>query len=394
MEGLFLVKCDHDSGLPVEVEDGRPALQARSMANALKLCKRKLHQLREGQLWTKEDVEHYQQALDLLASDYNSLDPPSSGAEGKVAEVVSDNKAYQACQQLLEDCQELLREMRASCEALPQALAPLYDRLVGLRRRLQRMEQRGDHALQEVLPLQAQLDEVDADRVSRGSVSGEPGSQAGEHVCEELLNQCYDLLASCLRTANDIPPEMQRTYGQLRHIKNSLRRLSNSEHHTVEELQHYQAQLERLDARGLGVAKKRDTGGTREGPVPPQDRPPSAAGQLRGLEAAAKLLEECYDLVEGLMNSAVGMVPEVKAMHHKLEAYRHQLERLSQRLHTFQELLDIQVALNAVDDDRQAHAGVFSGHASSGRACSALLNHCYRMLHELYGSATSGVAEP
>jgi hypothetical protein len=40
--------------------------------------------------------------------------------------------------------------------------------------------------------------------------------------------------------------------------------------------------------------------------------------------------------------------------------------------------LPAQMALNAVDDDRQAHAGVFSGHPSTGRACSALLNHCYR----------------
>ena len=54
--------------------------------------------------------------------------------------------------------------MQASCEALPEALAPVYDRLVGLRRRLQRMEQHRDHALQEVVPLQAQLDELDADR--------------------------------------------------------------------------------------------------------------------------------------------------------------------------------------------------------------------------------------
>ncbi len=43
----------------------------------------------------------------------------------------------------------------------------------------------------------------------------------------------------------------------------------------------------------------------------------------------------------------------------------------------------MQVALNAVDDDRQAHAGVFSGHASSGRACSALLNHCYRCVRTI-----------
>lgn len=38
----------------------------------------------------------------------------------------------------------------------------------------------------------------------------------------------------------------------------------------------------------------------------------------------------------------------------------------------------VQLALNAVDDDRQAHAGVFAGSTMAGRACSNLLNHCYR----------------
>lgn len=37
-----------------------------------------------------------------------------------------------------------------------------------------------------------------------------------------------------------------------------------------------------------------------------------------------------------------------------------------------------QLALNAVDDDRQAHAGVFAGHTSTAQFFSYLLNHSYR----------------
>ncbi len=91
-----MVRIDDETGLPLEVEDGRPALQARvsapesaapfhmrvplrvwyqnvlfvaatapalplqSLANALKLCKKKLLKLKQDGVWTKEDMEHYQ----------------------------------------------------------------------------------------------------------------------------------------------------------------------------------------------------------------------------------------------------------------------------------------------------------------------------------------------
>ncbi len=54
--------------------------------------------------------------------------------------------------------------MQDTAEALPDALRPMHARLVGLHRRLQRMQQQRDHTLQEVVPLQAELDEVDAER--------------------------------------------------------------------------------------------------------------------------------------------------------------------------------------------------------------------------------------
>ncbi len=54
--------------------------------------------------------------------------------------------------------------MNASAEELPAALRAVHDRLAALRRRLHRMQQRRGHTLQEVVPLQAELDEMDAER--------------------------------------------------------------------------------------------------------------------------------------------------------------------------------------------------------------------------------------
>ncbi len=70
------------------------------------------------------------------------------------------------------------------------------------------------------------------------------------------------------------------------------------QHHTVEELQHYQSLLERMDARGLmpeegaeGVAPA-TAGAVEEGEEGEGECGPG--GQLKGHAAAQKLLEDCY----------------------------------------------------------------------------------------------------
>lgn len=111
MDGLLSVRIDESTGLPLEIEDGRPQLQCRvcsrgagsvwwllahkflqtllagshegarqgalesltlalhaatcpqSLANALKLCKKKLERLAQERVHTKEDLEHYQVRL-------------------------------------------------------------------------------------------------------------------------------------------------------------------------------------------------------------------------------------------------------------------------------------------------------------------------------------------
>jgi hypothetical protein len=39
--------------------------------------------------------------------------------------------------------------------------------------------------------------------------SGAEEELPGEHACNEALNHCYELLASCLRRAEDVSPEMK-----------------------------------------------------------------------------------------------------------------------------------------------------------------------------------------
>jgi hypothetical protein len=53
-----------------------------------------------------------------------------------------------------------------------------------------------------------------------------------------------------------------------------------------------------------------------------------------------------------------------------------------------------QEKLDAIDDDRQAHSGVFRQRAAAGvHALETLLNHCYRMLHDLYADLAAAEAE-
>ncbi|EFN55216.1 hypothetical protein CHLNCDRAFT_134458 [Chlorella variabilis] len=230
------------------------------------------------------------------------------------------------------------------------------------------MQADADHTLAEVLPLQHALDEIDAERLSKGGsfATGAQTAVPGESACNEVLNHCYELLADCGRKAQDVSPEMKAScradvYDQLRRIKNALRRLLGKRHHTAEDLRHYQSQLEKIDG------ERKD--GVFCGDLEARALQAAAACCPKGIiphgqAAASGLLDECYDLIEQLAGSAEDMSPEMREILGQLEQYRHELEGMLRRQRTHEELREVQEKLDAVDDERQAHAGIFAHHAA------------------------------
>ncbi|KAL4418732.1 hypothetical protein ABPG77_001789 [Micractinium sp. CCAP 211/92] len=360
------------AGLSKRLESKRDILQARSLANVLVVLRRRLGELDKAP-HTHEDLQHFRKVLD-------DIDARWRDAEGTFAGRLAsaDPKTASLCSRLFNECYDLLEGMQHTAAEMPAELKDVHRRLVALEVQLARMQADPDHTLAEVLPLQQQLDEIDAERLSKGGsfASGTDDGLPGEHVCGEALNHCYELLAGCVRSAEDISPEMKDVYDRLRAAKNALRKLMGKRHHTVEDLQHWQGVLEGIDAERVdGVF----CGNLEEGIVP------------HGQAAASKLLDDCYDLIEKLTDTAENMPPDMRTIFVQLEQHRHDLEGMLRRQRTLAEVKAMQEKLDAIDDERQAHAGIFAQRASEqGRAppgqavCSALLNHNYRMLHDLY----------
>lgn len=369
------------SALPKRLESRRQALQARSLANTLNVVRRRLAQLQGERAHTKEDLAHFKKVLDDIDARWRDEEGTFAG---KLA--AADAKTAGLCSRLFNECYDMLEAMQHSVVEMPPELRDMHGRLLTLQAQLAKMQADADHTLAEVLPLQEQLDEIDAERLSKGGsfASGTDTAPPGEAVCNEVLNHCYELLAVCVRGAEDVSPEMKEVYDQLRGAKNALRKLLGKRHHTGEDLRHYQQLLERIDgARVEGVF----CGNLEKGIIP------------HGQAAAAKLLDECYDLIEKLADSAEDMPAEMKAIHGQLEEYRHELEGMMRRQRTHEELRAIQDKLDAIDDERTAHAGVFAHQPGEtepppGQAvCSALLNHCYRLLHDLMADLAAAEAE-
>eukprot|EP00887_Chlorella_sp_A99_P004896 scaffold4.g4896.t1 len=357
----------------IRLEDQRTVLRARSLANVLNVIKRRLQALQKHGTFTKEDGQHFNHMLEEIDGEWRDT-------SGTFAGVLSDA----VVSRLFNECWDLLDLNDSTAVAMAPEVEDIHGRLLELRRRVLAVASDPQHTLAEAVELQA-------------PEAREPQAP-GVTVCNELLNTCYETLAECLRTAQDVGPEMAGVYDRLRGVKNALRRLAGKRKHTLEDLQHYQGMLAAIDG-----ARKNGVFCGDGGHIP------------HGQAAAAELLQECYDLVEQLADTATDMDPELRALHGRLEALRHALEAAAAREGPPGE------ELNDIDDQRAAHAGVFAfrplsreipaGQASQrpplapmrclvavrppaavaecppAAVCSSLLNLCYRELHDLYMSA-------
>ncbi|PSC69848.1 hypothetical protein C2E20_6606 [Micractinium conductrix] len=313
----------------------------QSLSNVLVVVKRRLGQLQASQAHTTEDLRHYRRILDDVDGRWRDEEGTFAG---RLA--AADPKAAALCSRLFNECFDMLEAMQHTTAEMPADLQDMHGRLVALQAQLAKMQADADHTLADVLPLQEQLDAIDTERLSKNgsfATGTAPAELPGESACNEarrgsllkcrVLNHCYELLAACMRAAEDVSPEMKDVYDRLRSSKNALSSLLGKRRHTAEDLRHWQAVLEKIDAERVdGVF----CGNLEKGVIP------------HGQAAASKLLDECYDLIERLTDSAEGMGPEMKRIHTQLE--QHELEGLLRRQRTVEEVKALQVDCGMLHD--------------------------------------------
>lgn len=337
--------------------------------------------MREDRTQTVEDVKHYKTLLDDIDDRWRKDDVFAQ----EVALV--DQKTADLCSALFNQCYDMLEGLSRTVRQMPPEVAAIQARLLELRNRLLDMKKR-EHTFNELLSIQAELDEIDTDRINNNGVFGGPAEAgtipAGQAVCSELLNQGYELIADLTTDALDMAPEVRSVCNNLSGIRNALARMLRDGGHTHEDVRHYQNMLDAIDSKRVnGVF----CGDLATGKVP------------EGQAVASELLAQCYRLVERLLASAADMPPEMERIHHALLKHHQHLHGLRRKPHTTDDIRRIQGQLDVIDSERMANDGIFEGSLKEGRVppgqalLSKLLHDCYREVELLYNTAADVMME-
>lgn len=336
-------------------------LRARSLRNALGVMRHNVEALRADLAHTKEDVAHYEALLAELKLEHEEMLAEAEVRHPKLA-------TYNAHQ--LATCTGLVDSLRNSTVEMPDNLKAVHRRLGDVTHALQQLAAR-PHSSEEAAALQAQLDQADADRIVAADAAAdlEKGTLAGQHMCEKLVDQAYELLGDCLLTAEPQPGDPQQTCYALRTIKDELRRaVAKKGHHSLEDVEDFQ---QRLDAIVIGE---------------------EPAGDWH-LQAAHDIQDTAYDLLDRLRQLATPMPAEMRRTLHALRRHHARLQGALHRPHTLPELRHIQGQLDEIDDARQQAGGVFARDPETsdvprGQAqVSELLHQCYKLVRRLYRDA-------
>ncbi|KAI0028676.1 hypothetical protein K488DRAFT_89503 [Vararia minispora EC-137] len=130
------------------------------------------------------------------------------------------------CSSLLEDCFDIVQEIRASDDSKNVAppLKPIHDRLAGLRIELEDLALTHRWSLREtdLWNYSLSLQEIDKMRVNGKFVDTEGNQPAGQYVLLYLLRRCYGVIYRLLSSSEPVSEELMPVANKLSTVKKCL----------------------------------------------------------------------------------------------------------------------------------------------------------------------------
>jgi len=195
------------------------------------------------------------------------------------------------CSSLLEECFDIIQEIRAQEESKHVAppLKPIYDRLTGLRAELEGLALTHRWTLREtdLWNYSLSLQEVDKMRVNGKFVDSEGGHPPGQYLLLYLIRRCYGVIYRLLSSSEPVSEELMPIANKLSTVKKCLNEVLkyggpfNPHDLYPYQLALYQIDSMRKDGKFVGV----------DGSIP----------EGQGIVVAH--LNECHELLEMLKES-------------------------------------------------------------------------------------------
>ncbi|KAI0299145.1 hypothetical protein BC826DRAFT_1090537 [Russula brevipes] len=163
--------------------------------------------------------------LKPLQEDLRKID--SKRVDGKFLGPGGNIPASQAiCSSLLEECFEIVQEIRAQEESKNVAppLKPIHDRLTGIRAELEGLAMTHRWTLREtdLWNYSLSLQEVDKMRIDGKFVDSEGNQPAGQYVLLYLLRRCYGVIYRLLSSSEPVSEELMPIANKLSTVKKCL----------------------------------------------------------------------------------------------------------------------------------------------------------------------------
>jgi len=157
------------------------------------------------------------------------------------------------CSSLLEECFDIVQEIRALAESknVASSLKPIYDRLTEIRRELESLVMTHRWSLREtdLWNYSLSLQEIDKMRIDGKFVDAEGNRPVGQYVLLYLLRRCYGLIYRLLSSSEPVSEELMPIANKLSTVKKCLNEvLKYGGAFSPRELYPYQLALHQIDS--------------------------------------------------------------------------------------------------------------------------------------------------
>ncbi|KAI9314940.1 hypothetical protein BX666DRAFT_1862006, partial [Dichotomocladium elegans] len=256
---------------------------------------------------------------------------------------------------------------------------PLHVELTTLRRELGRIaSQPSGFTAADIAPFQEKLRQIDQASTVLLSHQDDGHPLAGKGLIVGLMEQLYEEIHDLLASTESISLSLVPLAERLKEIKDQLERLSLTHRWTLRETDLYAFQVQLQEIEKLRVQGKfKDTSGS----VP------------EGQTVINFLLRGCYRLITKMLSENVPVAEALMPIHNQLSTVRRCLVEVQKcgRPDSARELYPYQMKLASIDNMRIN--GIFydeDNNIPEGQAiCTALLNECYDILHDLMAAIES-----
>ncbi|EDN94752.1 hypothetical protein SS1G_10626 [Sclerotinia sclerotiorum 1980 UF-70] len=199
--------------------------------------KRLLDHLTEVDLYCEKDLEHIAQTLERLKGIVKNAKPSYSP---RLLTLLGNR---------IDICQRSLNNLSTRLERISPEISPIHEKIISILRSISLANTRSKFSTTEVTKLQAQIKEIDSQRVDGKfvTVSGETPS-GNDDVCDHL-ERCLKWAEIVLERKGQFPEAFHGTYSTLVEIRNKLEKLSLTQAWSLREtdLYDFQRQLDKID---------------------------------------------------------------------------------------------------------------------------------------------------